>query len=125
MADSPSALSTRIGMRVRAAREATGLSQQDLAERASLDPASLSRIERGRAGLHVHTVERLAVALRVHVAALLDDDAGVRLAGDAHRAELLRAYEALPASRRDALLTVARALLVDLPPPDAPPPRAG
>ncbi|MEN9786959.1 MAG: Helix-turn-helix domain [Pseudomonadota bacterium] len=125
MADSPSALSTRIGARVRAAREATGLSQQELAERASLDPASLSRIERGRAGLHVDTVERLAAALRVPVAALLDEDASVRLTSDVHRAELLHAYDALPPSRRDALLIVARTLLVDLPPPDAPAPRAG
>ena len=60
MSISPQDVSTHIGVRVRLLRERLGLTQHDLTERAAIDPASLSGIERGRIGLHLSTVERLA-----------------------------------------------------------------
>jgi transcriptional regulator with XRE-family HTH domain len=112
MSISPQDVSARVGVRVRLLRERLGLTQQDLAERAAIDPASLSRIERGRIGLHLSTVERLAYGLGLSPAALLAEEPVQAAEADALLAELVRVWGGLPSQRRSALLTVARALSV-------------
>lgn len=71
---------TTLGALLRALREAAGLSQEELAERAGLSPHAISALERGtRTRPYPHTLRSLASALD------LDDD---------QRAELLAAVPA-------------------------------
>lgn len=58
---------TRFGERVRQCREAAGLSQEGLAERADLDRTYLSGIERGLRNPGVKNVVAIAKALRISV----------------------------------------------------------
>lgn len=49
--------------RFRAVREARGLSLRETARRSRMDPAHLSRVERGAAGLSIDSLRRLAQVL--------------------------------------------------------------
>jgi transcriptional regulator with XRE-family HTH domain len=62
-----------LGKRVRAARQSHAWSQQDLGNRTEMDRANVSRIEGGKKNLTLELLRRLADALRVHWADLLDD----------------------------------------------------
>jgi transcriptional regulator with XRE-family HTH domain len=68
----PTALDV-LGDRVRARRRELGLSQQDLAERASLHWTFVGQVERGQRNLSLNNLLKLARALGV--------DAGVLVAG--------------------------------------------
>lgn len=61
----------RIGSRIRELREAKGLTITDVAQRAGMERPNLSRLEHGRHQPSVDTLERIAEALEVPVAALL------------------------------------------------------
>ena len=57
---------------VRAVRLARGVSQEELADRASLDRTYISSIERKLRNLSIQNIQRLAVALEVDPSQLLD-----------------------------------------------------
>lgn len=61
----------RIGARVRALREAAGLSQAALAERTNIQRPNVSRIESGKHVPSLETLERIARAFGVRVAELV------------------------------------------------------
>jgi AcrR family transcriptional regulator/DNA-binding Xre family transcriptional regulator len=61
-----------LGAQVRAARAAKGLSLRDLARVLDVSPATLSQIENGRTGLTVSRLSRIADALELTVAQILD-----------------------------------------------------
>jgi transcriptional regulator with XRE-family HTH domain len=54
----------RFGKKVRAARQARGWTQEELAERAGLAPVQISRIERGVREVRLTTLLRIAQALQ-------------------------------------------------------------
>lgn len=56
---------------LRGRRDAAGISQESLAERASLSRTSIVNIEKGRQGVSLGTLYRLAEALALDPAALL------------------------------------------------------
>jgi transcriptional regulator with XRE-family HTH domain len=62
----------RFGRNLRAERERQGLSQEDLAGRAKLHSTEISRLERGVRDQRLSTISRLARALKVSAAHLLD-----------------------------------------------------
>lgn len=62
------------GARVREVRVGHGWSQEDFAHRADLDRTYISGIERGRRNPTLDIIHRLAQALEVRVADLLEDD---------------------------------------------------
>jgi transcriptional regulator with XRE-family HTH domain len=62
-----------VALNVRLARQALGISQEELAERAGIDLSYESRIERGRANPSVEVLARLGEALGVKAAELLAD----------------------------------------------------
>ncbi|MBX3468658.1 MAG: helix-turn-helix transcriptional regulator [Planctomycetes bacterium] len=64
----------RVGARVRALREAEGLSQEQLAQAAGLSRPYVGALERGEQGAGLEVLERLGRALRVSPARLLDDE---------------------------------------------------
>jgi transcriptional regulator with XRE-family HTH domain len=51
------------GSKLRAIREAKGLTLTDVAKQAGIAPAHLSRVERGRRGLSVESLARVAKVL--------------------------------------------------------------
>jgi transcriptional regulator with XRE-family HTH domain len=73
-------LAQTLGRRLRFYRARLGVSQQELAHRASLARSYLSALERGKAGLpRLLTLVRLATSLEVEIAEL------VRQSGDEHK----------------------------------------
>src|SRR5918994_1657283 len=59
--------------RIRQLREERGLSQVKLAVMADMDPATLNRLERGTGNPNLKTLQRVADALDIGVADLLED----------------------------------------------------
>jgi transcriptional regulator with XRE-family HTH domain len=62
----------QIGMKLKKAREAKGLSQSDLAKKAGVSRAYVFRLEAGGSDPTVGVLQRLAKALGVPVTALLE-----------------------------------------------------
>lgn len=62
------------GRRLRETRVKAGLSQSDLEDISGIPKARLSRYENGHVAPSIQTLERLAKALHVSEASLLDDD---------------------------------------------------
>ena len=60
----------RFGFAVKARREALGLTQEDLAEKARIHRTYLSDVERGTRNLALVNIERLAAALGMSLAEL-------------------------------------------------------
>ncbi len=61
------------GMKLRAARERVGVSQEKLAELSGLHRTYVSSVERGRCNISLQNIERLAQALGVTMAELMPD----------------------------------------------------
>lgn len=66
------ASTTEIGQRIRKERKARGMSAEALAAKVRTDKGTISRIERGVAGLDVERLQRIANALGLTPASLLD-----------------------------------------------------
>jgi transcriptional regulator with XRE-family HTH domain len=64
-------LAESIGRRVRAAREAAGLSQESLAEMSGINRGFLGELERGESSPTVTTLEKVCKALGVPVSELV------------------------------------------------------
>ena len=67
MGRSPNPLpeTTEFGQRLRARREALGITQEKLAERAGLHTTYVSSVERGERNVSLHNILRLASAVEV------------------------------------------------------------
>jgi transcriptional regulator with XRE-family HTH domain len=63
-----------VGRRVRASREAGGLSQSRLEREAGLRPTTIAALERGKQDLDVYDLYRVAGTLGVDMRALLPSD---------------------------------------------------
>ena len=63
---------TRFGLNVRRRREAIGLSQEALAEKADLDRTYISGIERGTRNPTILSASRVAAALKTSLAQFLN-----------------------------------------------------
>ena len=62
-----------LGDAIREHRARAGLSQEVLAEKASLHPVYVGKIERGEQWISLHALLRIAAALKVHVRDLVHD----------------------------------------------------
>ncbi len=62
----------RVSMRLKQYREARGLTQEQLAEKAGVSRAYVARLEIGRHDPPLSTLEKLAKALKVKVGRLLE-----------------------------------------------------
>ncbi len=70
-------ISTRVQQRVKALRAERGMTQEQLCEVAGISLDAVSRIEGGSRVPTLETTEKLAVALGVSFAQLIDDDGAV------------------------------------------------
>jgi transcriptional regulator with XRE-family HTH domain len=100
--------------RIRHLRRAAGLNQVELAERVGLSQGQISNIENGDRNLSLEWMRRIARALNVSPADLLDDtDNPHRLAADEQQAvDLLRVADAdtrwLAVETLDAMVAAAQ-----------------
>ena len=62
----------RVGLNVRRAREALGISQEELADRAEIHRTYISGVERGVRNPTITVLEKIAKALKVKASVLLD-----------------------------------------------------
>lgn len=62
----------KVGLNVRRAREALGISQEELADRAEIHRTYISGVERGVRNPTITVLDKIAKALRVKPGALLD-----------------------------------------------------
>ncbi len=99
----------RFGRRLRELRRERGLSQSDLAERTSVTPEYVSRIERGRVGPSLAMIERLAAALAVPAKALFEFD-GAPPAADSVTKRIEYLAQSGPAEDRQLLLRLAETM---------------
>lgn len=67
-------VAVRFGRRLREVREGAGLSQERLAELATLHRTYVSSVERGKRNISLENIERLAVALGVSMRDLMPAD---------------------------------------------------
>src|SRR5919199_2713096 len=76
-----------LGARVRALREAEGLSLRDLAERSGVSAPMLSQVERGETSPTLAVAERIAEGLELRLSQLLrlDEDGAVSIVRAAER----------------------------------------
>lgn len=98
-------LASRLGKRIATRRKSLAWTQDDLAERMGVDAETISRFERGAHLPSLPTLERLAVALRVEVGALLSKS-GPAKADDV--AALAAWMDGLSTGDRKFVLSVAR-----------------
>lgn len=61
-------------MKLRTIREKKGITQKDLATKLGMSQAYLCNLEKGKANVSLHTLRRLAKALKVRVADILADE---------------------------------------------------
>ena len=73
MTDERSPVAGRFGAAVRARREALGISQEDLADRAGLHRTYVSLIERGQRTASIAVIEKLAGALGTTMSELVGE----------------------------------------------------
>jgi transcriptional regulator with XRE-family HTH domain len=85
------AASAAVGTRVRALREAMGLSLRDLAERSGVSAPMLSQVERGETSPTLAVAEKIAAGLELTLSQLLRLDEGEHIA--VSRAGERRRYE--------------------------------
>ena len=97
-----------VGERIRAAREAKRMTQQELAELVDLSPTHVSVIERGVKSPRLETFILIANALEVSADALLIDV--VNDASQGVASELSELISSLPAKERIRILKIVRVL---------------
>ena len=62
-----------LGTRIKKIRQEKNMSQQDLAMACDFEIASMSRIESGKANPTINTLNKISIALNVHISLLLID----------------------------------------------------
>ena len=97
-----------IGARIKAARERSGLTQEDLAAELEMSPAHISVLERGLKAPKLETLVNIANTLHVSTDMLLQDV--VVCATDGLASELSIAISKLPPKEQERILNAVRAL---------------
>jgi transcriptional regulator with XRE-family HTH domain len=93
-----------LGQRIRQAREARGLTQEQLAERIARDQRSVSEYESGKRRIYAHDLPNIARALNVPVMYFFDD----ALTEADLDATLLEEYHRLDEAGRKLVLEMIR-----------------
>ena len=65
-------INKQVGERIRKARLAKGLSQEELAFEADLHRAYIGQIERGEKNIGVQNLQKIATALKIRISKLID-----------------------------------------------------
>ena len=71
----------KIGIRIKALRESSKMSQKDLAYASDLDRSYIASIENGRRNVSIVNIEKIAKALNVNLKDFFNDDEFVEHSG--------------------------------------------
>ena len=104
-----STIQWRIGQRIQLLRDAAGLTQAQLADRAGVNPEHISRIERAEKGPSIELLDRIAGALGLPIRDLFNFDEVPTL--DPKKAALLTLLDEADKELVDLLATVAETLV--------------
>lgn len=96
----------QIGSRIRAARSSKGMSQANLAVKASVSLPLISNIENGKTRMHLDTFVKIAEALQVSTDQLLRAD--VPEVKVIYQSELADVLDGCSAGEMEAILNIAR-----------------
>ena len=106
-------LTTQIGLRMRAARKAKGMTQSEISQKTGLDQAYISRLENGTAEGSPAQILSIARAIGVPIAQIYDDqDETAKKVADLtdEALEFARTWQALPTEQRAAMMAAVSAL---------------
>jgi transcriptional regulator with XRE-family HTH domain len=107
-------LSKQIGLRMRVARKAKGMTQSELSQKTGLDQAYISRLENGSAEGNPAQILGIARAIGAPIAQIYgDQDETAKKMTDLtdEAIEFARTWQALPAEHRTAMRAAVEALL--------------
>lgn len=96
----------QLGERIRRAREARGLSQEDLAEQVGRDQRAVSEYENGKRRIYAHDLPTFARALNVPILYFFEDVP----TNDDLDAMLLDAFHQMEAAERKTFIEMVRLL---------------
>jgi transcriptional regulator with XRE-family HTH domain len=102
-------MGAEFGELLRTAREAKGLTQAELAQRAGFQPSAIAHFEAGRRTPSLDNFRRLADALAVTLDFLLGRELEPKTAGPAAE-QLLREFARIPAKDQDTVVDFTRML---------------
>jgi transcriptional regulator with XRE-family HTH domain len=106
-------LTVQIGLRMRTARKAKGITQSEISQKTGLDQAYISRLENGTAEGSPAQILSIARTIGVPIAQLYDDqDETAKKVADLtdEAIEFARTWQALPAEQRVAMRAAVEAL---------------
>lgn len=105
-------LQEEVGWRIRALRKGQGLTQEELAAKAGLDPKYFGSVERGERNVTLANVEKIARALKVEPLQLfLFTSVGEERSERISEAKILDALKRADARTHHALLRIAHEVL--------------
>jgi transcriptional regulator with XRE-family HTH domain len=100
-----------LGQRIKSEREAQGMTQRELAERAQFEQSRLSKLEAGKTDPGLAVLESLALALGKTLPWLVEDQQETQLEGvSADALALARQWQALPKADREAVRRIVQGL---------------
>ena len=102
-----SKLQISLGTKVRKLRQALGLTQEELAEKAGLSPKHLGELERGRANPTLSNLEALAEALSMSLVDLFDLEEA-RLSQDKIKEAICELIDRSGPGKRDFIFNLVR-----------------
>ncbi|UQQ35360.1 helix-turn-helix domain-containing protein [Paenibacillus polymyxa] len=100
-------LRKQIGTRIRAIRNAKGLTQQKLADIASLDYRYIGALERGERNFSIDTLEKVLTALNVSISELMFSEEHMT-AGEMIRQEAIDEFVALTSRLNEEQIRILR-----------------
>lgn len=108
-------LTRQIGLRIRAARKAKGMTQGELGKKTDLDQAYISRLENGTAEGSPAQILSIARAIGISVAKLYDEkNESARSTEDLtdEAIEFARTWQGLPSEQRAAMKAAVKSLAI-------------
>lgn len=106
-------LNVQIGLRIRAARKAKGITQSEISQKTGLDQAAVSRLENGTQEGSAAQILNIARVIGIPIAQLYDDqDETAKKVADLsdETIEFARAWQALPEDQRVAMKAAVKSL---------------
>ena len=109
-------LQKQVGNRIRAQRKAQGLSQEHLAEQASLHPTYIGEIERGDTNPSLATLQSVADALRINIGDLIPSPTLKEPTSETEllTSQILGLVRSEPPHIQKVLLNVLKSLIAEL-----------
>jgi transcriptional regulator with XRE-family HTH domain len=105
-------LNVQIGLRIKAARKAKGMTQSEVSQKTGIDQATVSRLENGTQEGSSGQLLSIARMIDIPIAQLYDQDEAAKKVADLsdEAIEFARAWQALPEDQRVAMKAAVESL---------------